>query len=529
MSPFERRVAQLAELPEEQYERQRKQLAKELEVRAPTLDKAVAEARKRKAKNTSTFTFETLDPWPDSVHAPTLLQRLSDVFRRFVVLGQRDADAAALWVLKTYCFDAFNTSPMLALESATPRCGKTTMLGVTAALVHRPVTASNISPSALFRFIDAYHPTTLLDEADTYAKTDENLRGILNSGHTRSGAFAIRCEGEGAELEPRKFSTWCPKLVALIGRLPATLQDRSIVIALRRKLSSERVERYRSDRPPEEFQELRQQALRWAIDNFEALREADPTMPDRLNDRAADNWRPLVALADLAGHGWPERARTAALALSGADREVSNLVELLLSDIAVLFDSRSIDRIRSQELADHLGTLADRPWSEFNRGKTITTNQLARQLEPLDVRPKKIRFGETTAQGYERTWFADAFARYLPPFQTGTPEQTNVFNGLGAKETGTDLHHVPVSSARNPLNYQECSGVPVCEEGTRRTGASVVCFRCANFEADETSEGRCRAGLGDVVADLPRDCAAFAARLNSEERTAATEADQRIQ
>ncbi len=251
MTSYERRVAQLSELPKDQYERQRKAAAKELEVRTSVLDKDVDDARKQSSTLAAGFAFEDIEPWGAPVAAAELLQRVAATFRRFVVLSAKEADAAALWALSTYCFDAFNTSPIMALESATPRCGKTTMLSVTAGLVFKPITASNISPSALYRFIDAFHPAMLLDEADTWAKADDNLRGILNSGHTRSGAFAIRCDGEGADLKPRSFSTWCPKLIALIGRLPATLQDRSIVITLRRKLPTERAERYRADSSPQ--------------------------------------------------------------------------------------------------------------------------------------------------------------------------------------------------------------------------------------------------------------------------------------
>lgn len=501
MTPYESRIAQLAELSKDQYERQRKEVAKALHVRASVLDKDVAEARKHKSTLSAGFAFEDLQSWPSPVNAGELLQRLASTFRQFVVLGPKEADAAALWTLSTYAFDAFNTSPLLALESATPRCGKTTLLSVTAGLVFKPITASNISPSALYRFIDAFHPTMLLDEADTWAKADENLRGILNSGHTRAGAFAIRCEGEGTELRPRSFSTWCPKVIALIGRLPATLQDRSIVITLRRKLPSESAERYRSDKQPLTFLELRRQCLRWAEDHFEALQESDPRMPERLNDRAADNWRPLAAIADLAGGDWPTRARASALGLSGADHEVANLVEILLGDIHAFFDGRTSDRARSQELADYLGNLPDRPWSEFNHGKPITTNQLARQLEPLEVRPKKVRFGETTAQGYERSWFADAFLRHLPPSQTGTPEQTFKNSELHGIQTGTRLQPVPVSTARNPLINQGCSGVPVGEPPGGTNEIPLRCRNCLNYRAVSPTSGNCEELRGLVDHD----------------------------
>lgn len=504
MTAFINRVAHLAGLPEEQYDRQRKQVADELGVQLRTLDNAVARHRKQADKSTAaSFAFEELEPWPQTVSGADLLGRLSAEFRRFVVLGQDEADTAALWTLKTFCFDAFDTSPILAIESATPRCGKTTMLSVTAALVYRPITASNISPAALFRFIDAHRPTMLLDEADTWAKADENIRGVLNSGHTRSGAHVIRCQGEGKDLETRRFSTWCPKLVALIGRLPLTLQDRSLVILLRRKLPTEPVERYRHDRPPADFLELRRRCLRWAGDHFAELRERDPALPDRLHDRARDNWRPLMALAELAGEEWPQRASSAALRLSNAEGETASNTELLLADIAAFFEGRATERVRSQEVAEHLAGQADRPWSEFNRGRGITTHQLARQLEPLGVRPRKVRFGNSTAQGYERAWFEDAFRRYLPR-QTGTPEQTTVINQLHGGEAGTAVEDVPARTAPNPLYDRGCSEVP-----SRSVGLTADCSRCVNFKPTEGHIGECIEGHGEVATGDGRECADF--------------------
>ena len=47
--------------------------------------------------------------------------------------------------------------------------------------------------------------------------------------------------------EPRLFSTWGARMIALIGRLPATLEDRAIVLPMRRRAPGETVERIRRD------------------------------------------------------------------------------------------------------------------------------------------------------------------------------------------------------------------------------------------------------------------------------------------
>ena len=91
-------------------------------------------------------------------------------------------------------------------------------------LCRAPLLSGNITPAALFRAVEAWKPTLLIDEADTFAKMSDELRGILNAGHTRDTAFVVRAEGDSNE--PRMFSTWAPKMVAAIGRLPDTIEDR---------------------------------------------------------------------------------------------------------------------------------------------------------------------------------------------------------------------------------------------------------------------------------------------------------------
>src|SRR5262249_20113727 len=146
----------------------------------------------------------------------------------------------------SHAHSATEVSPILGLSSPEKRCGKTTVLNVLSALVRRPLMASNLTPAGIFRAIERYHCTLLVDEADTFLGEREELVGILNSGHFRRAAVVVRCEGE--QREPRTFSTWAPKAIALIGRLPATLHDRALVLPMRRRSPHERVERLRLDR-----------------------------------------------------------------------------------------------------------------------------------------------------------------------------------------------------------------------------------------------------------------------------------------
>jgi hypothetical protein len=352
------------------------------------------------------------EAWPQPVEGAMLLSEIVTGIRRYVVFDNASADAVALWCLGTHAFNNFTIFPRLAITSPEPRCGKTTLLDGIERLVPRPLAAANITAPALFRTIEAARPTLLLDEADTFAKDNEDLRGILNSGHRRNG-MVIRVVESGKDYEPRQFSTWAPIALAGIGSLPATVMDRSVVIALRRRRPDEPAESLRLDRP-NGLDKLARMAARWAADHAAVLRDADPKVPDNVFNRAADNWRPLLAIADAAGGEWSERARKVALSLAAEHTDESRRVQLL-ADIADAFAEKKTDRLSSDELTAHLVEMEDRPWAEWSKGRPLSKNQLARLMKPFGVSPGSIRLGNgSTPKGYHISALADAFARYLP-------------------------------------------------------------------------------------------------------------------
>jgi hypothetical protein len=357
--------------------------------------------------------LEAPDPWSDPVDGAELLDEMVAVFERYVVLPPGAAVAIAAWTLFTHALEAFTVAPMLALTSPEKRCGKTTTLDVVGALVPRKLPAANISPAALYRTVETVTPTLLVDEADAFLNRNEDLRGILNAGHTRSTAVVIRTVGD--DHEPRQFSTWCPKLIASIGKLAATIEDRSIVVAMRRRASGEKVVRLRRDRIDRELEVVRSKAARWATDHLEELREADPAVPDELHDRAQDNWRPLFAIADIVSGEWPVRMRNAALALHGrAAADDDSIGVQLLADIQTLFQGSNDDVIASEVIVKKLLEIADRPWADFAKGHGLNQYGLARLLRKFEVRSRSVRTDGKTPKGYRRADLEDAFARYLP-------------------------------------------------------------------------------------------------------------------
>ena len=273
--------------------------------------------------------LEDPEPWADPVNGAALLDAIAATFTRYLALPAHASTALALWVLHTYTFQAWFTSPFLAITSPVKRCGKTLLLIVLGALVPRRLFASNVTPAVLFRTIEKYGPTLLIDEADTFIRDNDELRGVLNSGHTRTTAVVIRAVGD--DHDPRAFSTWCPKAIALIGRLPDTLADRAIEIAMRRRTAGERVERLRQDRIEGECADLRRQAARWAADHL-----ADAAgRRSRGAGRAARPGGGLLAPAagDCGSCRRPlaAAAREAAKAISGVDDEGEQPAAILSS------------------------------------------------------------------------------------------------------------------------------------------------------------------------------------------------------
>jgi hypothetical protein len=270
----------------------------------------------------------------------------------------------------------------------------------------------------------------LLDEADTFVKNNEDLRGIIDAGHKYDGSV-IRCAETRDGIEPRQFTVFAPVAIAAIGHLPGTIEDRSIIIRLRRRLAEETVDTLRVG-ATEHLEVLSRQAARWVIDNAVALSTSDPAMPKDIVNRQADNWRPLLAVADAAGGYWPEYAREIAAQMCRTSGGIS-IKEMLLNDLRKLFDTpllepdhKLIDEIFAEppdvlftkEILEGLKARDDRPWSEWKEGNPITGPQLAKLLKPLGIPTNTtVRRGGRdgpAAKGYRRKDFTDVFDRYAP-------------------------------------------------------------------------------------------------------------------
>lgn len=433
-------IERLAGLDDLAYYRVRDERATALGIKSGDLDKLVTKARKRlvaQAESTneggSSVLFDQIEPWPLAVDGAALLDLMTSTIQRFTVLSAEQARACALWAAFTWFIDGANVAPLLNITSPEPRCGKSTLGELVKEMVARPLYASNITPAALFRAVEKWKPTLLIDETDAFLNEKEELRDIINAGHYRSTAYVIRVVGEA--LEPKQFCTWGAKALIGIGKIAHTLTDRSVVIELRRKLETERVEKVRHAEA-NLFDNIRRKLMRWADDELARYKAIRPKPIEAIHDRAADNWEPLLMVAMVAGGEWPARCLHAAMTLSGAAQEAPSINAELLADIKTAFDRKCTSKMFTTDLLAALCEDTEAPWATWNRGREMTARQLSERLRGFGAKSGTIRIGTATAKGYELEKLRDAFTRYLPdthpvsvtPSQPSNSETLNHFH-----------------------------------------------------------------------------------------------------
>ncbi len=324
--------------------------------------------------------------------------------------SEHEPVAVALWVAHAHLVDRFDVSPILTVTSAEMRSGKTRVLDCLELLVPQPFRVVIPSEAVVYTVLaQRPRPTMLLDEADAVfgprtAEKYEGLRAILNSGNRR-GTPVLRVKLDGKRREVDAFDVFGPKAIAGIGKLPDTVADRAIPIRMRRRAPDEPVARFRQRTATAEAETI---AYDWATVTV----VTDVTVPEALNNRAADGWEPLLAVADAAGGSWPAIARLAAVALAGADEDQVSVGIRLLGDLREVFAAD--DHLPTAELLRRLHELEDAPWGDWY-GSPLSARALAKLLGPYRIMPILRRVpGERRARGYFRSDFTDAWSRYLP-------------------------------------------------------------------------------------------------------------------
>ena len=375
------------------------------------------ESQKRKKKSAAhAIELRSIEPWPHPVAGDRLLADIKQAIKRHVVMTDDQARAVALWVVHAHCVSFVRLSPRLSISGPTKRTGKSTLLAVIEELVPKPLATSNITMAAMFRIVDLEQPTVLIDEIDSFitardAPAGREMRGLLNEGYTARGRYH-RTAGDDHTVTA--FNVYAATVLAGIGRLPDTVADRSITIQLQRKLPSETVERLEFGNTGH-LEQLASQAARWAADNGERLKTLRPALPEVLNDRQRDNWKPLLQIAEAVSPQFLAAAQKAAVALSEtADADEDDLGVLLLHDIATIYGGMTNpgEFIATSTLIGALVAMDDAPWATLMRGdKPITGQRLRRLLRRFVlINPGRDSTGKT--RGYRWKDFQKVWPHY---------------------------------------------------------------------------------------------------------------------
>ncbi|WP_243789766.1 DUF3631 domain-containing protein [Saccharopolyspora gloriosae] len=393
-----------------------------------------------------------------------LLDELHAALTRYVILPSPHAlDAVVLWTAASHAQLAWAHAPRLVIRAPEKRCGKSRLLDVVEATCHDPFLTVNASPAAVYRSITDDPPTMLVDEADTIfgpnADGNEDLRGLLNAGHQRNRP-AKRYDASTNRVE--SIATFAMAALAGIGTMPDTIEDRAVIIRMRRRAPGEKVAPYRHRRDRPALVELAGRISDWLRTDLAQLERAEPPMP--IEDRAADTWEPLIAVADHAGGDWPDRARQAALTLiaeSQGDNE-GTLRTRLLVDCRTAFGDQY--EIASGELIRQLNADPEAPWRDYG-AQGLTQAKLARLLGEFDIRSGNVRFPDgSQSKGYRRADFLDAWTRYCPP-PGGEPSRPS--QASPPSSTRDALH--PWDGSKRPTEPNRPSLTSIATPGTAGT------------------------------------------------------------
>lgn len=402
---------------------------------------------------------------PDGVHpsvgtgpdGATLFDEINQFVGQYLVYPDEHArHAHTVWIAHAHLMKLWDSTPRIYFKSPEPGSGKTRAFEVTEYLVPRGIIALNMSPAALIRLIGDNvnnRPTLLVDEIDTVfgpkAKEHEDLRGIIDAGHRRSGK-SYRCVAQGSNISVVEFPAYCAVGLAGLHDLPDTIMSRCVVISMKkRKKGSEKITPWRARECEPKAKELGGRLAQWAADVMLKLWDGEkyvvswPEMPEGLEDRPADCWEPLLACADLAGGKWPLTIRNAALAALAANREdgaAGSEGVQLLADIRLAFRSHVGRKfmadnnklaLKTPQLIQCLESYDESPWCSYHRdGSHIRPKDLAALLKPYDITSSSIWWSkDSNSRGYYMADFEDAWQRYLVGKESDSHQQNERING----------------------------------------------------------------------------------------------------
>jgi putative DNA primase/helicase len=406
----DRALAAIIKLPKGEREAKLRELAKKLGKDVELLrDELILLVGDEEAKIES----GEVEPWPEPVDTRALLSELETQFRRYIIVHREPvAVAITLWICFAWCHEIATYSPILVIQGGDTATAKTTASKVVALLTPRPYVVAEPRGATLYRLVDRYHPTLIVDDADRLLPRRPDLAHIVNVSWTR-GTTIPRVNARG---DIHHYDPFCSKLlngIGLTAHLDRATQTRCITAELLPKLPNESVANFRHAIRDERFLTLRRKLARWAADNMSVLANADPAMPEALGDRQQMNWELLFAIADLAGGDWAAKARGAATKLAH-ERDEPSQGKRLLAAFRSLFREHG-GLLTSRQVEQLLTADGDSEWANY-KGHPINKWEIASLLKPYGIAPSVIHpRGRAADRGYSESQFETVFRHYLPP------------------------------------------------------------------------------------------------------------------
>ena len=453
-------------------------------------------------------TVTELHPLPDEVPGYVVLDQVAGFVARYVAFPDAHClPVVTLWAAHTWAADAFYTTPRLVLDSAEPGSGKTRVLELLNLFCRDPEMVLSPTTAALFRMLAERPYSLLFDEVDAIFNTKnagnyEDLRAMLNAGYKRTATIP-RCVGDAKAMKIQRFKVFAPvALAGIAGNLPATITTRAVTIHMRRRGPAETVEPFEEEDAEADAAPIRDALAAWTAlpGTVDAVR-VRPLLPAGVVDRAAEVWRPLVAVADAAGGDWPDLARDACRAFV-LDRgpEAVSLGVRLLGDLRSVFARRDADRLPSTELVRELTAIEDGPWADLY-GKPLDARRLAKELSRYGIHPSTFRIPAAagTVKGYQvagHSGLGDAWTRYLPALGGNNGNIGNT-----AVQSLIDLDRVTGTSVTPEPTQDHVTDVPVTADPAAPPLTSAV-----TAVTDVTDETRPRPAAGRRIDGPCREC-----------------------
>jgi hypothetical protein len=460
-----RAIEELAELSKLQYDRVRKAEAKRLGVSLSFLDKEIKKIQSgnddSKQGSAISFFCDSLEPHIDRVDACELF----DYIEAMIVKPHTIAEPVfqhyvTLWGVATWFIDAFRAVPYLHITAPLKNSGKSNLLDVVSSYSYRPLAASDITGSALFRVIEMCRPTLFIDEVDELSgKADSNgLTGLLNDGYKSTGRV-VRCVGDNHE--PRQFNVFGFKALCGIGQLSkSTTASRCVKVSVRPMVTGEHIQDilYVST---DLLEEINSKLKRLQIDYFDDVVAYDGRHVTHLINRDKQIWSAIYAIAALGGDKWINRLKCAERVINDRRVEVLDDKIQLLADIKQVFESKRMDGIHTAELLEHLCLNDDSLWRTWTNGKALDSKQLAALLSDFGIGSKNVRMGQLQKKGYKLEDFKESFNRYLKHVHDVTPNSAvppSQVNDSKAYSPETPVPPNPFGTAEKPLEPLQTKG-----------------------------------------------------------------------